>query len=174
MRLAGRARSLVAVARPRAPTLLAAAAFELGSVLLPALLVVTLAASPAALGIVEGVAIGVGAIGQLIGGTLIAHHRARRRATDLAGFAGLAAMTTAMAAAATAAQAGVLRAGAWLSAGLRLPGTAMAVSETAAPRELGREFGLERGAEYLGAGLGTALAVLLVALLPVRTAIAVA
>jgi MFS family permease len=173
MRPAGRVRPLVAIARSRAPTLLAAGAFEVGSVLLPALVVVTLAASPAALGVVEGVAIGVGAAGQLLGG-VFAHHRARRRVADIGGYAGVAACTAAMAAASATGQAGVLRAGAWLCWGIRLPGSWLTVSEAAAERELGREYGLERAAEYLGAGAGAALAVLLVATLSVRAAIALA
>lgn len=173
MRSAGRGSRLAAIARPRAPTFFAAAAFELGSVLLPALLVVTLAATPAALGVVEGVAIGVGAAGQLFGGTF-ANHRGRRRIADVGGYAGLTACTAAMAAATAATTAGVLRAGAWLAAGIRLPGTWLSVSEAADERELGREYGLERGAEYLGAGVGTALAVLLVATLSIRAAIAIA
>src|SRR5256885_1153158 len=172
MAVAARVRPLAERVGPsRGATLAAAASFEIGSVLLPAPLVVTLQATPAALRVVEGVAIGLSVIGRMVGGAVV-HERGRRRMANIGGYAGIAAMTTAMAAAGVAAVAGVLRAGAWIAAGVRAATTSMDIAESARPRELGREFGAERGADHFGAGLGAALAVVCVAALSVRAGLA--
>ncbi|HYY21044.1 MAG TPA: MFS transporter [Thermoleophilaceae bacterium] len=150
-----------------------ATSFEIGSVLLPALLVGTLHTTPAALGVIEGLAIGVGSLGRLAGGTIV--HRARpRRIVNVGGCGGIAACTGALAAAAVAWQVAVLRGGAWVAQGVRSPTAPADIADEHPAHRLGRGFGLDRAAEYLGAALGAALAVLLVALMDVRGALVVA
>jgi MFS family permease len=151
----------------------AATSFEIGSVLLPALLVGTLDATPAALGVIEGIAIGAGSLARLGGGTLV-HHARRRRVVSVGGYAGVAACTAALGAAAAAWQVAVLRGGAWVAQGVRSPTGPVDIAEEHPAHRLGRGYGLERAAEYLGAALGAALAVLLVALVGVRGALFVA
>jgi hypothetical protein len=145
----------------------------MGSVLLPALVVVLLGSSPAGIGVIEGVAIGVGALARL-GGAALLHHPERRRRANLGGYAGLAACTSLMAAAGATGQAGVLRSAATVAGGFRGTATPLDVYEEAGGRQLGRAFGSDRALEYLGAGAGAALAVALVAAVDIRAAIALA
>jgi len=88
--------ALGALAARASASLIATAAgatsFEIGSVLLPALLVGTLHATPAALGVIEGLAIGAGSVARLAGGTVV-HHARRRRFVNVGGYAGVAALT---------------------------------------------------------------------------------
>jgi hypothetical protein len=154
-------------------TAAAATSFEVGSVLLPALLVGTLHTTPAALGVIEGLAIGVGSLARLTGGTIV-HHAGRRRIANVGGCGGVAACTAALAAAAVAWQVAVLRGGAWVAQGVRSPTAPADIADEHPVHRLGRGFGIDRAAEYLGAALGAALAVLLVALMDVRGALVVA
>jgi len=150
-----------------------ATSFEIGSVLLPALLVGTLHAAPAALGVIEGLAIAAGSIARLAGGTIV-HHARRRRLVNVGGYAGMAALTACLAAAATAVQVALVRGGAWVAQGVRSPTTHVDIAEAHPEHRLGREYGTDRAAEYLGAALGAALAVVLVVLVDVRGALVVA
>jgi MFS family permease len=154
-------------------TAAAATSFEIGSVLLPALLVGTLHATPAALGLIEGLGIGAGSIARLTGGTIV-HRARRRRFVNVGGYAGVAAFTGALAAAATALQVAIVRGGAWVAQGVRSPTTPVDIAEEQPVHRLGRGYGAERAAEYFGAALGAALAVLLVVLVDVRGAFLVA
>jgi MFS family permease len=151
-------------------TMAFATTFELGSVLLPALLIGTLGATPALLAVVEGVGIGLGSLARLAGGALV-HDPRRRRAIGIGGYAVGAALTSLLAAAAATWQVATLRAGTWVAQGLRAPATAVAIAEEAPARRVGRAFGAERAADYLGAALGAAAAVVLVALLSPRAAL---
>jgi predicted MFS family arabinose efflux permease len=150
-----------------------ATSFEIGSVLLPALLVGTLHGTPAALGVIEGLAIAAGSLARVAGGTIV-HHARRRRLVNVGGYAGVAALTAAMAAAATALQVAILRGGAWVAQGVRSPTTHVDIAEGHPEHRLGREYGTDRAAEYFGAALGAALAVVLVVLVDVRGALVVA
>jgi MFS family permease len=156
-----------------ASTLAAAASFEVGSVLLPALLVFVLESTPAALGVIEGVAIGLAAAARFAGGAVM-HDMGRRRRANVAGYGALALCTSAMAAAAATGQAAVLRAGAWVAGGFRTVATPLDVYEGTRGVALGRAFGFDRAMEHAGAGAGAALAVILVATLDIRAAIALA
>ena len=158
---------------PLTATAAGATSFEIGSVLLPALLVGTLHATPAALGVIEGLAIAAGSIARVAGGTLV-HHARRRGVVNVAGYAGVAAFTAALAAAVTALQVAILRGGAWVAQGVRSPTTHVDIAEAHPEHRLGREYGTDRAAEYFGAALGAALAVLLVVLVDVRGALLVA
>ena len=73
----------------------------------------TLGSSPAGLGVIEGVAIVLGA-GARFGGGSVLHEPGRRRTANMGGYALLAACTSAMAATAAAVQVAALRAGAWI------------------------------------------------------------
>jgi MFS family permease len=154
-------------------TATAATSFEIGSVLLPALLVGTLHTTPAALGVIEGLAIGLGSLARLTGGAIV-HHAHRRRVVNVGGCAGVAACTGALAAAAVAWQVAVLRGGAWVAQGVRGPTAPADIADEHPLHRLGRGFGIDRAAEYFGGALGAALAVLLVALVDVRGALVVA
>jgi hypothetical protein len=165
--LAGRASALLTA------TAAGATSFEIGSVLLPALLVGTLHGTPAALGVIEGLAIAAGSLARVAGGTIV-HHARRRRLVNVGGYAGVAALTAAMAAAATALQVAILRGGAWVAQGVRSPTTHVDIAEGHPEHRLGREYGTDRAAEYFGAALGAALAVVLVVLVDVRGALLVA
>jgi MFS family permease len=145
----------------------------MGSVLLPALLVVVLEATPAGLGVIEGVAIGLAAVARVAGATLL-HHPQRRRKANVAGYGLLAVCTSLMGAAAATGQAAVLRSGAWIAGGFRTAATPLDIYEEAHGLRLGRAFGADRAVEYVGAGAGAAAAVVLVAVLDVRAAIAFA
>jgi hypothetical protein len=141
--------------------------------LLPALLVGTLHATPAALGVIEGVAIGAGSVARLAGGTIV-HHARRRRVVNVGGYAGVAVFTGALAAAAAASQVAILRAGAWVAQGVRTPTAPVDIAEEHPEHRLGRGYGLDRAAEYLGAAVGAAVAVVLVVLVDVRGALVAA
>src|SRR5205085_6600057 len=106
-------------------------------------------------------------LGRLAGGAVV-HERQRRRAANIGGYAGLAGLTAALAAAGGVAAVAILRAGAWIAAGVRAATTSMDIAESARDEDLGREFGAERGADHFGAGLGAALAIVCVAALSVR------
>jgi MFS family permease len=160
--------------RPEATaTVSFAAAFELGAVLLPALLIGTLGGTPALLALVEGLGLALATAARLGAGAVIHRPRARR-ALGLGGYAATTALTGLLALAAAAWQVATLRVGAWIAMGLRAPGIAVAVAEDAPAGRLGRAFGAERAADYVGAALGSALAVALVALLDPRAALACA
>jgi MFS transporter len=165
--LAGRANASLTA------TTAGATSFEIGSVLLPALLVGTLHGSPAALGVVEGLAIAAGSIARVAGGTIV-HHARRRRLVNVGGYVGVAALSAGLAAAATALQVAILRGGAWVAQGVRSPATHVDIAEEHPAHRLGRAYGTDRAAEYFGAALGAALAVVLVVLVDVRGALLVA
>jgi MFS family permease len=146
---------------------------ELGASLLPALIVGTLAGSPGALGVIEGLALGLGSAFRL-GSGMLARDADRRRRAQLAGPAGVGLFTAAMAAATAVWQAGLARIGVLMARGLELPlGHAMLAERTPAER-LGRVYGAERVAVNLGGATGAGIAALLFLLLGLRTALALA
>jgi MFS family permease len=153
----------------RAANLLNTIGHEATTALLPGFLVGTLLAAPAALGLIEGIAEGVGGASRVAGGELSAEPRWRRR-ISLLGYTGTAIFSALIGTVATAWQAGVLRSAAWTARGLRTPARYAAVPERVAVSRLGREFAAERAVEHLGAVGGPLFAFALLGVLGVRAA----
>lgn len=151
-------------------SLLADLGHEVPTALLPSFLTSTLGAPAAALGLIEGVADGLGGGARLAGGALADDPR-RRRATALGGYTATAVLSALIGAAATAWQAGVLRSAAWTARGLRGPARNALLAEMVPPTAYGRAYGFERALDNLGAIGGPLLALGLVAAFDVRTAI---
>ncbi len=145
---------------------------EIPTALLPGLLTSTLGAPAAALGIIEGVADGLGGAARLAGGAL-ADDPQRRRTTAVGGYATTAVLSSLTGAASAAWQVGVLRAGAWAARGLRSPSRNALLADAVEPAVYGRAYGFERAMDNLGAVVGPLLALALLALVGVRAAILV-
>jgi MFS family permease len=153
-----------------AASLLADLGYEVPTAVLPSFLTSTLGAPAAALGIIEGVADGLGGAARLAGGAL-ADDPGRRRTVAVGGYATTAVLSGLIGAATAAWQVGVLRAGAWTARGLRAPARSALVADVASPGAYGRAYGFERAMDNLGAIGGPLLALALVALIGVREAI---
>ncbi|HEX2398756.1 MAG TPA: hypothetical protein VHJ79_01955 [Mycobacterium sp.] len=93
---------------------------EITTALLPTFLTSTLGGSAAALGIIDGFSDALVGVMQLVGAPLANDPRKRARAAS-GGYLGTALATGAIGLASTVWQAGVLRAAAWVSRGLRSP-----------------------------------------------------
>src|SRR6202022_1462313 len=87
---------------------------EVPTSLLPALLVATLGAPAAALGLIEGLANGAAGAARLLGGAL-ADDPERRRTLATGGYVGIAILSALIGVAATVWLAGAFRVGAWVS-----------------------------------------------------------
>jgi MFS family permease len=167
------------VERPALPpaessaTYLSTVAEEIGSSLLPAFLIGSLAASPASLGVIEGLALGAGSALRVSGGA-VARDPRRREAAQVGGVAGVAVFTAAMAATVAVWQAGVARVGVLMARGLELPIGHVGLAERTPVHRLGRAYGAERAAVNLGGATGAALAALLFLAFGLRTALALA
>jgi MFS family permease len=146
--------------------------YEIPTSLLPSFLTTTLGAPAAALGLIEGVADGLGGISRLAGGA-IADDPGRRRKTAIGGYTVTAVLTAAIGATVAVWQAGALRVAAWVARGLRAPSRSALLAEAVSEGTYGRAFGYERAMDNLGAIGGPLLAIGLVALVGVRTAILV-
>jgi MFS family permease len=134
---------------------------------LPTFLTSTLGASAGALGIVEGFSDALIGVMKLIGGPL-ADDPERRRRIATGGYLGTALATGAIGVAATVWQAGLLRAFAWISRGLRGPARDSLLASLVPVSGLGRAFGVERAGDNLGAVAGPLLAAGLVAWVGIR------
>jgi MFS family permease len=134
------------------------------------LLTTTLGAPAAALGLIEGLADGLAGAARLGGGAL-ADDPARRRVVAVGGYATTAVLSSLVGAATAAWQVGVLRAGAWVARGLRVPARNALLADLVPPSVYGRAYGFERAMDNLGAIGGPLLALALVSLVGVRTAI---
>jgi MFS family permease len=143
---------------------------EVPTALLPALLTTTLGAPAAALGTIEGIADGIAGAAKLAGGAL-ADDPGRRRATAMGGYTATAVLSALIGAATAAWQVGVLRAGAWLSRGLRTPSRNALLTDVVEPAVYGRAYGFERAMDNAGAIAGPLLALGLILLVGVREAI---
>lgn len=143
---------------------------EITTSVLPSFLTGTLGASAAALGVIDGISDALIGVMKLLGGPL-ANDPHRRGRTASGGYLGTALATGAIGAAATAWQAGALRALAWLSRGLRSPARDALLASLSPASAQGRAFGLERAGDNLGAVVGPLLAAGLVAWLGVRPAL---
>jgi MFS family permease len=145
---------------------------EVPTALLPAFLTSTLGAPAAALGAIEGIANGFSGVARLAGGALADDPR-RRRTTAVGGYAATAVLTSLIGVATAAWQVGVLRAGAWMTRGLRSPARDALLADVVSPGAYGRAYGFERALDNLGAIVGPLLALALVAVVGLRTAILV-
>jgi len=143
---------------------------EVPTALLPSLLTSTLSASPAALGVIEGVSDALAGLARLGGGAL-ADDPHRRRAVAVGGYTATAALAAATGAATTVGQVAVLRAGAWTARGLRVPARNALLADVVPPSAYGRAYGFERAMDNLGAIAGPLLAIGLVATVGTRWAI---
>ncbi|BBZ50216.1 MFS transporter [Mycobacterium heidelbergense] len=143
---------------------------EITTSVLPSFLTGTLGASAAALGVIDGISDALIGVMKLVGGPL-ANDPDKRGRTASGGYLGTALATGAIGAAATVWQAGVLRALAWLSRGLRSPARDALLASLSPTSAHGRAFGLERAGDNAGAVLGPVLAAGLVAWLGVRPAL---
>jgi MFS family permease len=146
--------------------------YEIPTALLPSFLTSTLGAPAAALGLIEGVADGLGGAARLAGGAL-ADDPGSRRTTAIGGYTATAVLSALIGAAGAAWQVGVLRSGAWVARGLRGPARNALLAEMVQPSAYGRAYGFERALDNLGAIGGPLLALGLVAAFDVRTAILV-
>lgn len=154
----------------RTATLCSTASDEAATALMPAFLAGTLAASPIALGVVEGLAaLGDGAA-RLAGGAL-AENPKRRGWISAGSYAVMALLTGLVAVSASAVQVGVLRGGSAVARGLRSPQRYASVPERVAADGYGRAFGFERGMHHLASVGGPLLAFAVLAVAGVRSAL---
>lgn len=151
-------------------SLLADLGHEVPTSLLPSFLTSTLGAPAAALGLIEGVADGLAGAAKLAGGAL-ADDPERRRATALGGYTATAVLSSLIGVATAAWQVGVLRTGAWVARGLRVPSRNALLADVVPASAYGRAYGFERAMDNLGAIGGPLLALGLVALIGVRSSI---
>jgi MFS family permease len=151
-------------------SLLADLGYEVPTALLPAFLTSTLGAPAAALGVIEGLADGLGGVARLGGGAL-ADDPERRRSAAVGGYTATAILTAAIGAATAVWQAGLLRVAGWVARGIRSPARSALLADVAPPGAYGRAYGLERAMDNLGAIGGPLLALALVAAVGIRTTI---
>lgn len=151
-------------------SLLADVGHEIPTTLLPSLLTSTFRAPAAALGAIEGIADALAGAARFAGGAL-ADDPARRREIAVGGYAATAVLSAGIAAAQTVWQVGLLRCGAWLARGLRVPARNALLADVVPANAYGRAYGFERAMDNLGAILGPLLALGLVAIVGMRWAI---
>lgn len=146
------------------------AGHEITTAVLPSFITGTLGASASALGIIDGISDALIGVMKLIGAPL-ANDRTKRGRTASGGYLGTALATGAIGFTAAVWQAGVFRALAWLSRGLRSPSRDALLASLSPISAHGRAFGLERAGDNLGAVAGPLLAAGLVAWVGVRPAL---
>lgn len=161
------------VAGVGAASLFSDAGHEMVTSVLPTFLTSTLHAGPAALGAIEGVSDALVGLSKLAGGPL-ANDPARRGRIASGGYLGTAVLTAGIGLTTGVWQVAVLRAGAWVSRGIRSPARDMLLTSLAPTSAYGRAFGLERAGDNTGAIIGPLLASLLVALVGVRSTVLLA
>lgn len=143
---------------------------EITTSVLPAFITGTLGASASALGIIDGISDALIGVMKLVGASP-ANDRTKRGRTASGGYLGTALATGAIGAATAVWQAGLFRALAWLSRGLRSPSRDALLASLSPKSAHGRAFGLERAGDNLGAVAGPLLAAGLVAWVGVRPAL---
>jgi MFS family permease len=152
-------------------SLLSDAGHEVVTALLPSLLTTGLGAPAAALGLVEGVSDALAGAARLAGGALADDPRRRRRVA-VGGYAATAVVGALISGAQSVWQVGVLRTGAWVARGLRVPARNALLADVVPRNAYGRAYGFERAMDNVGAIVGPLLALALVATVGVRGAIA--
>jgi MFS family permease len=153
-----------------AASFLADAGHEVPTALLPSLLTSTLNASPAALGVIEGVSDALAGFARFGGGAL-ADDPDRRRTVAVGGYSATAVLSAATAGATSVWQVAILRAGAWTARGLRVPARNALLADVVPATAYGRAYGFERAMDNLGAIVGPLLAIGLVGAVGTRWAI---
>jgi len=153
-------------------SLLADLGHEIPTSLLPSLLASTLGAPAAALGLIEGIADGAAGAARFAGG-MFADDPERRRAVAVGGYTITAILSSLIGLATAVGQVAVLRVGAWLARGIRVPARNALLADVTGPGTYGRAYGFERMMDNLGAVGGPLLALGLVAVLGIRGAIVV-
>ena len=146
------------------------AGHEITTSLLPSFVTVTLRSTAGALGVIEGLSDGLMGVAVLIAGPL-ANDVERRGRMASGGYLVTAAATGAVGLAATAWQAGLFRATAWIARGARSPARDAMLASLASRSAYGRAFGLERAGDNMGAVAGPLLAAGLVVWLGIRPAL---
>jgi sugar phosphate permease len=126
---------------------------EIVTAVLPSFFTSVLHGSAASLGLIEGISDALTGIAKLVGGPLSNDARRRGRLAS-SGYIATALATGAIGLVATVWQAGILRALAWLSRGLRSPARDSLLASLADETGYGRAFGLERAGDNLGAVVG--------------------
>jgi MFS family permease len=139
---------------------------EMATTALPVLLA-SLGASSAILGLIEGVADGVSSFAKLISGVYSDRLR-RRKSLAVVGYFITASGMASFALAAQWWHVLIGRVGGWLGRGARSPVRNVLLTEATTPETYGRAFGLERAMDSAGAILGPALSLSLVALIGLR------
>lgn len=143
---------------------------EIATAILPSFITTVLHSTAAALGVIEGVSDALTGIAKLLAGPAANDPRRRGRIAS-GGYVGTAVATGAIGLAGTVWQAGVLRALAWTSRGVRSPARDSLLASLAPAGAYGRAFGFERAGDNLGAVAGPLLAAGLVAWIGIRPAI---
>lgn len=146
---------------------------EITTSVFPTFLTTTLGSSAAALGVIDGISDALIGVMKLLGGPL-ANDPRRRGRTASGGYLGTALATGAIGLSITVWQAGLFRALAWLSRGLRSPARDALLTSLSQTSTHGRVFGFERAGDNLGAVAGPLLAAGLVAWVGVRPALLLA
>jgi MFS family permease len=153
-------------------SLLADLGHEVPTALLPSFLSSTLGAPATALGLIEGIADGCAGVARLAGGAL-ADDPTRRRRTAVGGYTATAVLSSLIGVTTAAWQVGILRSGAWIARGLRVPARNALLADLVDPQAYGRAYGFERSMDNLGAIGGPLLALGLVAAVGTRNAMLV-
>ncbi|MCV7030001.1 MFS transporter [Mycobacterium sherrisii] len=149
------------------------ASHEVTTSVLPTFLTGTLGASAAALGVVDGISDALIGVMKLLGGP-VANDPERRGRIASGGYLATALATGAIGVTATVWQAGLLRALAWMSRGVRSPARDSLLASLSPEWARGRTFGLERAGDNLGAVVGPLLAAGLVACVGIRPTLCLA
>jgi MFS family permease len=153
-------------------SLLADLGHEIPTSLLPSFLTSTLGAPAAALGLIEGAADAVAGAARF-GGGVLSDDPERRRSVAVGGYTATAVLSALIGLATAVWQVAVLRVGAWLARGLRVPARNALLADVTRVGTYGRAYGFERMMDNLGAVGGPLLALALVAAIGVRGAILV-
>ena len=139
---------------------------EMATTAMPVLLA-SLGASSAVLGLIEGLADGLSSFAKLFSG-LYSDRLRRRKPLAIAGYFLTAAGMASFALATQWWHVLLGRAGGWLGRGARTPVRNVLLTEATTPATYGRAFGLERAMDSAGAVIGPALSLLLVTALGLR------
>ena len=156
-----------------ASSLLSDAGHEMTTALLPSFFTSVLRASAGALGVIEGISDALMGVAKLVGGPLANEPKTRGRLAS-GGYLGTALATGAIGLVGAVWQAGVLRALAWVSRGIRGPARDTMLSSLAPRSAYGRAYGLERAGDNLGAVIGPLFAAGLVSLIGIRPSMVLA
>lgn len=140
---------------------------EIVTSLLPSFLTSTLHASAGVLGLIEGAADALTGIMKMAGGPL-ANDSSKRGKLASGGYVGTAIATAAIGLSTAVWQAGILRAFAWLSRGLRSPARDAMLASLADKENYGKAYGVERAGDNLGAVAGPLIASFLVGWIGIR------